>query len=158
MGLENRYSVYPVAEMVHISSEGTTPVPVFSIPDGMVINQVLVVVKTPNEDADANNLIVGDNDDDNGFIVAADSKAAAGTIYGDDPAERGAYLKDDISHAACPATSAVYGSETVLSAKPKVKAYSTPKTLYFALSADMLTTEAEGEYLIYIFGHRAIPL
>lgn len=158
MTLKNRYSVYPVAELVHIESEGTTPVPVFSIPDGMVVNQVLVVVKTPNEDADANNLIIGDDDDDNGFIVAADSKATAGTIYGDDPAERGAYLKDDISHAACPATSAVYGSETVISAKPKVKAYAAPKTLYFALSADMLTTEAEGEYLIYIFGHRAIPL
>lgn len=140
MGVENRYSVYSVAEMVHIQSEGTTPVPVFSIPDGMIIDLVLAVVKTPNEDAGANNLTVGDNDTADGYIVAADSKAAAGTIYGEDPTARGAYLYDSTKKGSF------------------VKAYPGPKTIYFALSADMAEGEAEGEYLVYIFGHRAVPL
>lgn len=138
--LENRYSVYPVAEAVLLQSEGTTPVPVFSIPDGMIIDLVLAMVKTPNEDADANNLTVGDDDTADGYIVAADAKAAAGTFYGEDPTKRGAYLYDATKKGSF------------------VKAYSAPKTLYFALSADLLEAEAEGEYLIYIFGHRAIPL
>ena len=140
MGLQNRYSVYPVAEMVDIESEGTTAVAVYSIPDGTIIDKVLAIVKTPNEDADATNLIVGDDDDDNGYITAADAKAAAGTVYGDDPTERGAYLYDATKKGSF------------------VKAYAGPKTLYFALSTDMLVTEAEGEYYIWIFGHRGIPL
>ena len=140
MGLQNRYSVYPLAELVHIQSEGTTPVPVLSIPDGTIIDKVLVVVKTPNEDADANNLIVGDDDDDNGYIVAADSKPAAGTVYGEDPTARGAYLYDSTKKGDFR------------------KVYQAHKTLYFALSTTMAEGEAEGEYLIYIFGHRAITL
>lgn len=140
MGVENRYSVYPVSEMVHIQSEGTTPVPVYSIPDGTIIDLVLAVVKTPNQDADASNLTVGDEDSADGYIVAADAKAAKGTVYGGDPTERGAYLYDATKKGGF------------------VKAYSAPKTILFALSTDMLPAEAEGEYLIYIFGHRAVPL
>ena len=38
--------------------------------------------------------ILGDDDDDNGYIVAKDATSAAGTVVGDDPTERGAYLYD----------------------------------------------------------------
>lgn len=140
MTIENRYSVYPVAEMVHIQSEGTTPVAVMSIPDGMIVEHVLAIIKTPNEDADATNLIVGDDDDDNGFILAADAKAAAGTVYGEDPTHRGAYLYDGTKKGSF------------------VKVYQAHKTLYFALSTNMSGVEEEGEYLIYIFGKRSILL
>jgi len=136
----NRYSIYHLAEAVLIQSKGTTPVPVFSIPDGAIIDLVLAMVSVPNEDADANTLIVGDDDDPNGYIVASDSKAVKGTVYGEDPTIRGAYLYDATKKGSF------------------AKVYSAPKTLYLALSADMLEAEAEGEYLIYIFGHRGIPL
>ena len=92
--VKNRYSVYDLKEAVLVSSNGTTPVPVFSIPDGAVIDHVLAMVKVPNEDVDASTIIIGDDDDPNGYIVAADAKAAAGTFYGADPTERGAYLYD----------------------------------------------------------------
>lgn len=137
MGLENRYSVYPFAEAVLITSEGTTPVDVFSITDGMIVDLVLVYIKAHCTDADANNLIVGDDDDDNGYILAAGAKEADATIYGDDPTERGAYLYDATEKGSY------------------VKAYTAPKTLKFKLSA---APDAEGEYLIYIFGHRSTPL
>lgn len=140
MGLLNRYSVYHLAEAVMVQSNGTTPVAVFSIPDGAIIDLVLAMVSVPNEDADANTLTVGDDDTADGYIVAADSKAVRGTIYGEDPTARGAYLYDATKKGSF------------------AKVYSEPKTLYLALSADMLVTEAEGEYLIYIFGHRGIPL
>ncbi len=136
----NRYSIYHLAEAVLVTSNGTTPVAVFSIPDGTIIDHVLAMVSVPNEDADASTIIVGDDDDPNGYIVAADAKAAAGTFYGCDPTERGAYLYDATKKGDFK------------------KAYSAPKTLYLALSTDMLVTEKEGEYLIYIFGHRGIPL
>ena len=137
MGLENRYTVYHFAEAVRIASEGTTPVNVFSIQDGMIVDLVLAVVKTPCVDADANNLIVGDDDDDNGYITAASAKAAAGTIYGEDPTARGAYLYDATKKGSFR------------------KAYAAGKTLKFALS---VAPDTEGEYLIYIFGHHSIAL
>lgn len=137
MGLQNRYTVYPVAEMVDIQSEGTTAVDVFSIPDGMIVEEVLVIIKTALVDADANNLIVGDDDDDNGYIVAADAKAAVGTVYGADPTERGDYLYDATKKGSF------------------VKVYPAGKTLKFKLS---VAPDTEGEYLVYIFGKRAIPI
>lgn len=137
MGMKNRYTVYPVAEMIMVESEGVTAVELYSIPDGMVVNLVLAVVKAPCTDEDANTLIVGDEDDDNGYIVAADAKAAALTVYGGDPTQRGAYLYDATKKGSF------------------AKVYSAPKTLKFKLSA---APDAEGEYYIYIFGHRAIQL
>lgn len=139
MGLENRYTVYPFAEAALVKTESVegTPVAVdiFSIQDGMVVDLVLIYIKA--HAVGTANLIVGDDDDDNGYIVAADATAADATIYGQDPAERGDYLYDATKKGSF------------------VKAYTAPKTLKLKLSA---APDTEGEYLVYIFGHRGIPL
>lgn len=139
--MENRYTVYPFAEAVLATSESVEGSPVavdiFSIQDGMVVELVLAYIKSHCVDAEANNLIVGDDDDDDGYIVAASAKAADATIYGQAPVERGAYLYDATEKGSF------------------VKVYTAPKTLKLKLSA---APDAEGEYLVYIFGHRAIPL
>ncbi len=139
MGLENRYTVYPMAEMAHVKTESLAGSPVavdvLSIPEGMIIEQVLVRVKTPAVDVDANNLIVGDEDDDNGFIVAADAKGAAGTVYGEDPTLRGAYLYDATKKGSF------------------LKLYQEVKTLKLVLSA---APDTEGEYEVTVLGHRTV--
>lgn len=136
MGLENRYSVYPFAEMIQVLSEGDTIIDVLSIPAGTLIEHVGVIIKTPA--VGASNLIVGDDDDDNGFITAADAVAAANTVYGDDPTERGAYLYDATKKGAFR------------------KYYTAAKTLKFVLSADPATSE--GVYQVIVVGKRfAIP-
>jgi len=144
MALENRYSVYPMNEAVLIKSEGTTPVDVLSIPDGTIIDCVLCVIKTPAVvDAGACNLTIGDTDQADDFIPASDAEAAAGTVYGDDPTERGAYLYDATKKGDFR------------------KVYQADKTVKFALSATPnpeTEGDTEGEYLIYVFGHRALPL
>lgn len=134
--LLNRYSVYHVAELVHIEAESAVAVSFFSIPDGMIVDCVVVVVKVPC--TNAVNLIVGDEDDDNGFIVAASADAAAGTVYGADPTERGAYLYDATKKGAFR------------------KVYQAAKNLKLVLSG--AAGAAKGEYLVYILGHRAIQL
>ena len=93
MAIKQKFSVYPFAEMIEVETNGTTAVDVLSIPKYTIIEGVLVRIKTAAT-GDANNLIIGDDDDDNGYIVAADAKGTAGTVYGDDPTERGAYLYD----------------------------------------------------------------
>ena len=138
MGLENRYSVYPLAEAVLIESEGTDVVDVFSIPDGSIIDCILCVVKTAAVRAvGATTFTIGDADQADDFIPASDAKAAAGTVYGDDPTERGAYLYDATKKGDFR------------------KVYSADNTVKFVLDT---VPDTEGEYLIYIFGHRAIPL
>lgn len=132
MGVENRYSVYPFAEMVQVVSEGTTVFDVMSIPAGTLIEHIGVIIKTPA--VGASSLFVGDDDDQNGFILEGSAVAAANTIYGDDPTERGAYLYDATKKGAFR------------------KYYTAAKTLRFGLSANPATSE--GVYEVIVIGHR----
>ncbi len=97
MAVKNRFSVYDFAEMVEVETSGTTAVDVLSIPQYTLIEKVLVRIKTAATSGSAVNLTVGDDDDADGFIVASDAKANAGTVYGDAVAELGAYLKESVS-------------------------------------------------------------
>ncbi len=128
-----RATVYPFAEMFEVTSQSQVSIDLTSFLEGMIIEGVLVHIKTPA--VGACNLIVGDTDDDNGFIIAADATAAAETIYGAAVTERGAYLYNATSKAG------------------HLKAYTTTtKKLTFVLSADPTN---EGVFNVIIFGHRS---
>ena len=71
--------------------------------------------ETPTEKEDASD---GDDDDDNGYILALDAEAAADTIYGDQQSDLGVYLT----------TSEVLTDETILFPN-KGKLYVADKTL-----------------------------
>lgn len=83
-------TVYPFAEIFEIATVGTTQTDIWAIPAGTIITLVLAKIKTAG--TGTGNLIIGDDDDDNGYILAADATAAADTIYGDAITERGIYL------------------------------------------------------------------
>ena len=53
---------------------------------------VLAEVITAYDSATSASLVIGDGSDADGFLVASDAKAAAGTLYGDAVAEIGVYL------------------------------------------------------------------
>ena len=87
-------TVYPFAEMFEVtpSLAADTAVNIWNIPKGTIITMVLAKIKTACAGA-ASNLIIGDDDDDNGYILAgAFCGQAADVIYGDAIAERGIYL------------------------------------------------------------------
>lgn len=133
MTVTGRATVYPFAEMFEVTSQGTTAIELTSFLDGMIIEGVIVHVKTPA--TGTANLIVGDTDDDNGFITAQDATQAAETIMGADVTERGAYLYNATSKAG------------------HLKVYTTTtKKLTFELSAAPTT---EGVFNVIIFGHRS---
>lgn len=136
MVVSARKTAYPIAELIEVTSQGTTPIDLMAIGDGVVIEQVLTRVKTPA--VGASNLIVGDDDDDNGYILAGDATAAGGTVYGDAVTERGAYLYDATSKGG------------------HVKFYGAAgKELKFKLSAGPTT---EGVFQVLVIGHRfALP-
>ncbi len=125
-------AVYPFAELFEVASQGDTVIDLMKIGAGVIIENVVVRVKTPA--TGSANLIVGDDDDDNGFTVAADATAAEGTVYGATVTERGAYLYDATSKAG------------------HVKVYAAEgKELKFVLSADPTT---EGVFEVIVLGHR----
>jgi len=86
-------TLYPFAEIFEIECSATADaaVDIWDIPAGTIITMVLAKIKTAQ--VGAGNIIIGDDDDDNGYIVAADAVVAVDTIYGDVQAERGEYLK-----------------------------------------------------------------
>jgi hypothetical protein len=95
MGINKIRSMYPFQELIEITTSGGTAVSVRRIAAGEIITNVLARIVTPvTRAAGASNLIVGDDDNDDGFLAAADAKGAAGTVYGEDPTARGAYLYD----------------------------------------------------------------
>jgi hypothetical protein len=97
MGVNSIRPLYPFAECIEITTNGATAVDVRKFAAGDIVVNVMARIKTPGtRAAGALNLIVGDDDDGDGFIAAADAKASAGTVYGDDPAESGAYLYDSV--------------------------------------------------------------
>ena len=90
--LNPRGPLYPFAERIRATTDGTDAVDVWNIPEKTIITMVMVRVVTAGTGS-ASNFICGDDDDDDGFIVAtAIGGATAGSIWGDLPTERGAYL------------------------------------------------------------------
>lgn len=83
---------------VEVTATGTVTI---TVKAGDIVEQVIAKVLTAYDSATSASLIVGDGTDPDGLLVAADAKAAAGTVYGDAVAEVGAYLKD--SYATTPA-------------------------------------------------------
>lgn len=133
-GVINRYGVYHFAEMTLVESNSTTAVAVMTLPKNTVVEKVLVRVKTAAvRAAGATTLTLGDDDTANGFITASDAKAAVGTVYGEVPSVRGAYLYD----------ATVKGSY--------IKHYAADKTLKLVLDT---TPETQGQYEITVIGHR----
>jgi len=124
-------SGYAIAEMFRVQSQGVTPVPFMTILPGTVIQRVTARIETPG--TGAANLTVGDDDDADAFLLAADHTAAAGTIYGDTTTERGAYLYDATNKGG------------------HVKLYNVAKTLSLVLSAAGTT---QGIHQVFIVGHR----
>jgi hypothetical protein len=78
---------------------------------------------------------VGDDDNDDGFLAAADAKGSAGTVYGEDPTARGAYLYDATKKGGF---TKVYTAEG--------------KTLKAVLDA---AVDTEGVVQIMVWGYRA---
>jgi hypothetical protein len=127
-------AVYHFAEQLKVQSQGTTPVALITLPVGTIVESVLARVRTAAVRAGGSvTLAVGDNDDADGFLIAADAKAADVT-YGPDPTQRGAYLYDATKKGSF------------------VKLYGTDNTLYFALN---IAPDTEGIYDVIIIGHRA---
>ncbi len=91
MAIINQNTGERFTEVVLVQSEASA-VNVFSIPQNCVIQDVKAISEVAG--VGAANFILGDDDDDNGYIVAKDATSAAGTVVGDDPTERGAYLYD----------------------------------------------------------------
>lgn len=83
--------LYPFAEVFEGTTNGITSVALWDIPAGTIITMVMARIKTAG--VGTGNLLVGDDDDDNGFVLAGDATATAGTKYGDKPTERGVYLE-----------------------------------------------------------------
>ena len=127
------------SEVFEVDTSGTDSVDVWEIPKGTIIKMVLAEVVVAGVGASGGNLTVGDDDDGDGFIVAANlCGATVGTIYGDSASERGAYLN---SQVPC---------HTV-----NWKVYSTAgKEIKIDCSA-ALTTEATVR--IFVYGTRYIP-
>lgn len=136
MGVTDVGSVYSFAERFKLTSSGITAIDLKGVEDGLIIEGALVRVHTPAvRAAGAVNLILGDDDDDDGFIASADAKAAADTIYGDTVTERGVYLYDATSKAG------------------HYKVYqTTSKEFKFKLD---VAPDTQGVYEVIIFGHRA---
>lgn len=131
MAVLSQKSAYAIAEMFRVQSNGVTAVDVVLLLPGMVVELVVARIETPG--TGAANLIIGDDDDADGFLAAADHTAAAGTIYGDGVTERGAYLYDATSKGG------------------HVKLYNAAKTIKLSLSAAGTT---QGIYQVLVLGHR----
>jgi hypothetical protein len=84
---------YAINEVYRFDANGTTAVTIATINPGTMITRMYCRIVTAASGT-AGNLIIGDDDDDNGFIVAFDGQGTAGTVYGDDVTEGGAYLYD----------------------------------------------------------------
>lgn len=132
----------PFAEVFQVDGNGTTAVDVWDIPKNTIITGVLceVVVAATGS---ANNIIVGDEDDDNGYILAAAvCGATVGTIFGDEMDERGAY-----TNAGLDLASLQHGGQW--------KVYTAKNTLRIDCSAD---GTIEPTVKIYVFGYRVPEL
>lgn len=95
MSVNSIRPMYPFAECIEVTTSGTTAVDVRKFAAGEIVVNVMARIKTAGvRAAGAANITIGDDDDADGYLAAADAKATAGTVYGDDPTERGAYMYD----------------------------------------------------------------
>ena len=86
-------TLYPFAEMFEVETNAQVSVDIWDIPKGTIITMVLAKVKVAGTGTAAN-IIVGDDDVDNGYILAAAvCGTSVDTVYGDATAERGEYLE-----------------------------------------------------------------
>lgn len=138
MALQPHQTVYPFAEMFRVTTALQVAQVIWDIPAGTIITMVLAKIKTAGTGTGAN-IIVGDTDDDNGYILAcAVCGTTVDTVFGDTVDERGAYLNH---HGTAVHTHA--GVWKVYSAAGK--------QLLLDCSAD-LTTEAVID--VFVFGYR----
>jgi hypothetical protein len=117
--------IYPFSESIEITTTGVTAVPVRRIAAGEVITRLSARIKTAAvRAAGACNITVGDDDAADGYLVAADAKASAGTVYGEDPTARGAYMYDATKKGSFYKLYAAEGKtiKAVLSAAPDTEA------------------------------------
>lgn len=137
MGVKQVKRMYPMAECFEVESEGTTVIDLVTIPAGTLVEKVLVRIETAA--TGTANLLVGDDDDADGFVVASDATANAGTVYGDAVAEIGAYLKGatGATDGYCPLPGKFYAAEG--------------KAIKFKLSAAPTT---EGVFQVMVVGKR----
>ncbi len=131
-----KQALYPFSEMFQVDTSSTDAVTFWNIPAGTIITMVLAKINVAG--TGSGNLIVGDEDDDNGFILACDATSTADTVFGDITNERGAYL-----NAAVPTAG---GAD-----EPKWKVYTATKAAKIDCSG-ALTTEATID--IMVFGYR----
>ena len=131
MAILTQRSGYRICEQFRVQTNGTTPVDILQVLPGTVIDHVVARCETPG--TGAANLTIGDDDDADGFVLAGDHTAAAGTHYGDAPTERGVYLRDATEKAGY------------------VKAYNAAKTLKAVLSA---TGTTQGTWQVTVEGYR----
>jgi hypothetical protein len=124
MPVKTLSSVYHFAEEIEVLTEGVTPVVCRTLSPGETVEKVMARIKTPAVRAGgATTFSVGDDDAATGFLLAADVKAAAGTLYGTVPTERGAYLYDDTVKAGyLKSYTAMKDLKIVLSAAPDTEA------------------------------------
>ncbi len=83
---------YPFHDRYRIEADSTAATQIALYPAKTIITGVLALVNSSG--AGAANMSIGDSTDASGYIVACDHTSAAGTIFGDAPSERGAYLYD----------------------------------------------------------------
>lgn len=127
-----KQTLYPFAEMLEITTNGTTSVDIWVIPAGTIITRVLAKIRVIG--VGTGNLRIGDDDTNDGFILAKDATAAVDTVYGDDVADLGAYL-DSGTNAGMWKLYASSGKEIKID-----------------VDASTLTTEATID--VFIFGYR----
>ena len=94
-------TAYPFAEVFLAQTAGLTNTTIWTIPPGTLIQDVWVKVVTAGDGNTTDYICVGDEDDEDGFIAGFDPNSAAGTIIGDAPDERGAYLYDSTKKTLC---------------------------------------------------------
>lgn len=133
MAVLNVNEAYPFAYTFEVQTNGATSVNVWLIPTGTIVDNVIATIKTA---ATTGSVTVGDTDSANGFIAAADPTASAGTVYGDDVTEKGAYLYDGTK-------------------KGGLRKVYTTTTKYLTLVNDRATT-VEGVWLVTIQGLRTL--
>jgi len=85
-------TIYSFSEMFEVTCSlvAATSADIWDIPEGTIITMVLAKIKTAQ--VGAGDLIIGDDDDTDGYILAANAVVAVDTIYGDAVNERGPYL------------------------------------------------------------------
>ena len=95
----NERPLYPFARIFQVATSSTDAVDIWQIPVGTIITRVLAQINVAG--TGSGNLTVGDDDSGNGYILAADATAAAGTVYGDLNGELGTYLAGTAAGAGC---------------------------------------------------------